>query len=215
MLVYLLLNKVNGKCYIGQHNGYNISERWNEHIRNVKDNAHLTNAILKYGAKSFSRQVLCYASCQQELDLLERFFIAIYKSTDKRFGYNRQSGGRKWCGRYTKELRTLIGESTHRALAKRSDKERWEFAFAAKIRWLMRSERERKRITAPMTRGKREYRWPWNKGKKGIPSGRKGKKYGPQQNPCRSKKPCTAEHKERISKALRRYHRQRRRENEA
>jgi group I intron endonuclease len=210
MIVYLLLNKVNGKAYIGQHNGYDISKRWNRQLNNVKVNSHLFNAIQKYGPASFSRKILCHASCQQELDLLEQFWIAAYKSTDPRFGYNLQPGGRKWRGEYTKELRQAISEGIRKGMARRSAKEKWEFAFAIKLRWLMRTERERRRITFPMWNSPREYK-PWNKGLKGYgagrPSARKGKKYGKQKNPCRHK---TEEHKQRIGQALRRYHRQRR-----
>jgi group I intron endonuclease len=210
MLVYLLLNRVNGKAYIGQHTGFQLEKRWNKTLSSRhKANFHLASAIEKYGAKKFSRTILCYASCQQELDLLEQFWIAVYRSTDRRFGYNQQSGGRRWRGPYTKELRRLISEATRKAWARKSEKEKWEFAFATKIRWLMMTESQRKQITGPMT--SRQNIKPWNKGKRGIPSARKGRKFGPQKNPCRHKKPYTEKHKQRISQALRRYHRKRRR----
>jgi group I intron endonuclease len=214
MIVYLLLNRINGKAYIGQHRGYTLTKRWNKKLSNAQVNLHLCNAIRKYGPSSFSRQILCHASCQQELDLLEQFWIAFYKSTDPRYGYNIQPGGRKWRGEYTKELRQAISEEIRKGMARRSAKEKWEFAFAIKLRWLMRTERERRRITSPMWHCQRSYR-PWNKGLKGKaagagsrPSARKGKTFGPQKNPCRHK---TDEHKKRISQALRRYHRKRRR----
>jgi group I intron endonuclease len=211
MIVYLLTNKVNSKVYVGQHRGYSLSRRWNQRLDNVKVNNHFTNAVQKYGPESFSRKVLCHASCQQELDLLEQFFIATYKSTDPRFGYNQQSGGRVWRGQYTKRLRQLIGEGSKRVWARRSKKERWELAFAVKLQWLMRTERERQQIIA-----KQRTRIPWNKGMKGQgagkPSKRKGRKFGKQRNPCRTRKPFTKEHCQRIKEALRRYHKQRRRQ---
>jgi hypothetical protein len=173
------------------------------------------NAVRKYGPASFSRKILCHASCQQELDLLEQFWILFYKSTDPRFGYNQQSGGRLWRGRYTKRLKQLISEATRKALARRSAKEKWEFAFATKLTWLMRTERQRQRITAPMLKNRRPHT-PWNKGMKGQgagrPSAKKGRTFGPQKNPCRHRKPFTKQHKERISKALKRYFRRKRQE---
>ena len=201
--MYALTNKRNNKVYIGQHRGYTLSKRWNRKLDNAKVNAHLTAAIKKYGATSFTRKILCFASCQQELDLLEQFWISVYKATDPRFGYNQQSGGRNWRGSYTPRLKQLISKAARKAWAKKSAKERWEFAFAAKLRWLMRTERERERMMA------QAHKVPWNKGLKGIPSGRKGKKYGPHKNPCCSRKPFTKQHKERISKGLKRYYRQR------
>jgi group I intron endonuclease len=115
MIVYLLLNNVNQKAYIGQHYGFTLAKRWNRQLSNAKVNGHLSNAIQKYGPASFSTKILCHASCQQELDLLEQFFIAAYKSTNPRHGYNQQSGGRKWRGQYTKELRQVISEATRKA----------------------------------------------------------------------------------------------------
>lgn len=218
MIVYLLLNRVNGKAYIGQTQHYNLSKRWNRLLNNVKVNSHLTAAIKKYGPASFQRKILCFASCQEELDLLEQFWIAVYKATDARFGYNQQLGGRKWCGHYTKKLRQLISEATQKAWARKSSKERWEFAFATKILWLMRTERQRQRITAPMRNRERRYCKPWNKGLTGKatgagrPSARKGRTFGKQHNPCRTKAPFTKEHRQRISKGLKRYFRRRRQE---
>jgi group I intron endonuclease len=188
MIVYLLWNQVNGKAYVGQHAGFQLDKRWNKTLSGCrKTNRHLAAAVQKYGANNFSRTILCYAFCQQELDLLEQFWIAAYKSTDPRFGYNQQSGGRIWRAHYTRELRQLISEGTRKAWAKKSAKEKWEFAFAMKIKWLMRTERQRQRITSAIRN------WP-----------RKGRKLGPQQNPCGNHKPLTEEHKQRISKALRR-----------
>lgn len=221
MLVYLLLNKVNQKVYIGQTKHVNLSKRWNSLLTNVKVNNHLTNAIRKYGPASFQRKILCRASCQEELDLLERFWIAVYKATDARYGYNQQAGGRKWAGHYTPKLRQVLSEATQKAWANKSPKERWEFAFATKIRWLMRTERQRRRITSPMWNRERRYCRPWNKGLTGKatgagrPSARKGQTYGPQAHPCRTKAPFTQEHKDRISRGLKRYHKERRRQEES
>jgi len=213
MLVYLLLNRGNGKAYIGQHAGYDLKKRWNSKLSNVKVNSHFHKAIQKYGPANFSRHILCYASCQRELDLLEKLWIAAYRSTDPRFGYNLQSGGRRWKGEYSKEVKEAINKAIREAWAKKSAKEKWEFSFGCKLRWLMRTECERRRITSPMWHTPRGPRTAWNKGLKGYRAGRpspmKGKKLGPQKNPCRHR---TEEHRQRISQGLRRYHRQRRRQ---
>ena len=209
----MLQNTVNHKVYIGQTRHQELSKRRSARPSLHKANAHLANAIRKYGPDGFSLNVLCHASCQQDLDLLEQFWIAAYKSTNPQFGYNQQSGGRKWQGQYTKELRQAISEGARKAWARKTPKERWEHAFGVKIRWLMRTERQRKRITSPMWHCPREYR-PWNKGLKGWnagqPSPRKGMKCGPQKNPCRE--PHTEEHKQKISQGLKQYFKRRRSE---
>ena len=57
MIVYLLLNRVNRKAYIGQHKGYTLSpKRWNRGLNNVSVNRHLTAAVNKYGADSFHKK---------------------------------------------------------------------------------------------------------------------------------------------------------------
>ena len=184
MIVYLLTNKVNSKVYVGQHRGFTLSKRWNKKLDNVHVNNHLTGAINKYGAASFSRKIICFATCQQELDLLEQFWIAIYKATDPKHGYNQQSGGRMWRGQYTPRLKQLMSEGVRKAWQRKSKKERWEHAFATKLTWLMRSEHQRKKITTPMHK---------------VPH-------------AATRRPFTKKHKAAISKALIRYHQERRKE---
>ena len=47
MIVYLLLNTINNKGYVGQHKGNKISGRWNEKLEG--GNTHLEHARKKYG----------------------------------------------------------------------------------------------------------------------------------------------------------------------
>lgn len=219
-LIYILRNELNGKCYIGQTRGFALSKRWNSTLTTVRVNPHLTAAITKYGARAFSRHILCYASCQQELDLLERFWIYVLQTTNPKFGYNVQSGGRHWRGEYTPELRRAISEGGRKAWAKKTPKERWEFGLATKLKWLMRSERERERIGRRITKaltGKPRTGPAWNKGlspapNKGRPSQRKGRTFGPQRHPCRKRMPFTAEHCQNISRGLKKYFAAKRRE---
>jgi group I intron endonuclease len=192
MLVYLLQNKVNGKGYVGQHCGFHLEKRWNQKLNNTKMNNHLQAAINKYGPANFRRTVLAYASCQQEADLLEKFFILIYQTTDRRFGYNFQSGGRRGSGRHIEEVRERIRDRMRVVWARKSEKERWEFGFATKLRWLNRTEEEKEQITNQITKSL-------------VPSGRKGRTFGPQKHPCQSWPAKSEEHKKRISRSLKMY----------
>jgi group I intron endonuclease len=210
MIVYLLTNQVNGKVYIGQHTSFRLEKRWNKTLsgRN-KANRHLASAISKYGAHNFTRTILCYASCQEELNLLERFFIAAYQSHNRQFGYNVRLGGQPPCV-FTKEVRNVLSEASRQAWKRGVYRNHSE----AHKRWwrnLSAAERRLQSLKQSLTSPKpMKGRPPWNKGKRGIPSGKKGKRYGPQKNPCRNFPPPTKQHKEKLSQALKRYHRERR-----
>jgi group I intron endonuclease len=218
VLIYRLQNRVNGKTYIGQHTGFWIETRWNKALssRN-KANPHLAAAIKKYGPENFTRTILCYATCQEELNLLEQFFIAAYQSANKKFGYNKMLGGQYTARIFTKEVRAAISKSGRKAWKRGAHRKHSE---AVKRWWRNLSEAERrlqKLKISLATRGRSTpYPPPWNKGMKGQgagrPSARKGKKYGPNKSPSHPYPPFTRIHKKRISEALLRYHRERRKE---
>lgn len=205
MLVYMLRNTRNQKVYIGQHRGHALSTRWNKALTQAsKVNGHLANAVAKYGPDAFSREVICTCSSQEEMDLLERFFIGVFQSNEKRFGYNQQAGGRLWQGAISADLRRRLSKANKRAWLRRS---REEQAEAIRQWWATRSESERDEIRRKMSRARsgqkiRTTAKPWNTGLVGLNSPKKGKKYGPQKNPRKSRAPFTDEHKRRLSDAL-------------
>lgn len=99
MLIYLITNLQNGKQYIGQ-TSCTVEKRWQEHVYNAQGNKQrsaypLYHAIRKYGKQGFCISVLAESSSQDEINDLERDFIASYNTLDKNFGYNRHEGGNK------------------------------------------------------------------------------------------------------------------------
>lgn len=92
--IYLIENKINNKKYIGQ--SINIRKRISEHLSlsSKYQNNLLSKAILKYGKNSFSISIVDYANNIDELNTKEIFQIKKYKSNEKKFGYNIESGGR-------------------------------------------------------------------------------------------------------------------------
>jgi hypothetical protein len=102
--IYLIKNKINDKCYIGQalcFTGKNNSRwgtegRWKSHIREaLKSNQDhcvlLNNAIRKYGEESFD--IFTLVKCPiDELNLYEVEFIKLYNSIQPN-GYNIKEGG--------------------------------------------------------------------------------------------------------------------------
>ncbi len=214
MIVYMLQNTVNHKVYIGQTRNLRLSKRRSTRPSVYKDNAHLANAVRKYGPDSFSLKILCHASCMEELNLLERFWIAFYQSADRRYGYNKTLGGQP-CQHFTEDIRAVLSRSMREVWRRGTHR---NHAEAIRRWWRNLSDGERRLIRLRQSlalRGRKIHNPPWNKGLKGQgagrPSARKGRKFGPQKNPCRHRKPFTEDHKRHISQALRRYHRQGRR----
>lgn len=92
--IYCFINKYNGKRYIGQ--SADIERRILDHKRYLargKDNCTLLqNAYNKYGKDSFDLEILEECDTSQ-LDELEKYYIALFNTTSREFGYNLSSGG--------------------------------------------------------------------------------------------------------------------------
>lgn len=93
MFIYRIINKKNGKIYVGQ-TIRSIEERWGGHCSSaLKDSNNLFhNAINKHGKDSFEIEELAKASTQDELDKLEDFYIKS-NNTLHPHGYNLKTGG--------------------------------------------------------------------------------------------------------------------------
>ena len=107
-IIYLIKNKANGKCYIGQtkeqkgfndrynHLGEGIERVYKLHKSNKKHNRyynkHLLSAIEKYGLEAFEvNKCLDYAFSLEELNIKEKVYIQLYDSFEN--GYNETLGG--------------------------------------------------------------------------------------------------------------------------
>lgn len=92
--IYGIRNMVNGKWYIGQ--SVNVDARIKAHLRALRDdyhyNKHLRLAFRKYGEANFEFRVLEKTE-EGLLDIQERLWIVHYKSNQREFGYNLESGG--------------------------------------------------------------------------------------------------------------------------
>lgn len=86
-VVYLIINRVNNKKYIGITTR-DISDRFKEHC---KADSYIGRAIRKYGENNFSIQMIDMAHTKEELFDLEVKHISNYNSF--RDGYNQTVGG--------------------------------------------------------------------------------------------------------------------------
>jgi group I intron endonuclease len=94
--IYKILNKINGKYYIGSSKNINVgySGRFNRHKRELKYNkhinSHLQNAWNKYGEQNFNFLIIEQCDCnvsKKDLLLLEQKYLNIAK-TEKDMVYN-------------------------------------------------------------------------------------------------------------------------------
>lgn len=126
--VYLIINEVNGKQYVGL--AKDVVARWRVHLKHARNNApsHISRAIRKHGPENFSFRVLQFAPVQ-ELPQLERQYIESLGSLWPH-GYNMTTGGEATHGfRFSARSKELIRESTKRAwLEGRLDNRAWDTA---------------------------------------------------------------------------------------
>jgi group I intron endonuclease len=78
--IYLTTNLVNGKIYIGQHNGKILSYKGS--------GVALKRAFKKYGRDNFTCKILQICANQETTDKAEEFWIQWYDSTNPKVGYN-------------------------------------------------------------------------------------------------------------------------------
>ena len=118
--IYALVNKINGKIYIGKTiQAY--TTRWREHYCNaVTKNLpnYLYRAIRKYSWENFDKVVIFQTdvldknSADAILIEKERFYINLFRTDSSEFGYNLTKGGDGVVGiKFTEETRKQMSKS--------------------------------------------------------------------------------------------------------
>lgn len=108
MIIYKIENKKNGMVYIGQTTK-TVAERVNQHLQKKSK---IGKAMVKEGKDNFTVTVLDHATNKQELDELERYWIAFFNAQEN--GYNTLSGGKP-----TKKELSIISLFQNRKCKKR------------------------------------------------------------------------------------------------
>lgn len=91
--IYKILNLSNNKVYIGKTTKP-LEDRFNQHLKCAKNhvNRYLYDAMNKYGYDKF--KICLIEECMDEdLNEREKYYISMYKSNQKDFGYNMTVGG--------------------------------------------------------------------------------------------------------------------------
>jgi len=89
-VIYKATNILNNKIYIGQ-TIKPLYKRIGEHLRDKRNN-HFHNSLRFYGNDCFTWEVLEECS-KKDLNLGEEWYIKLYKSYKREFGYNLTKGG--------------------------------------------------------------------------------------------------------------------------
>ena len=90
--VYVHINKINGKLYIGQTSEDNPENRY-KNGKNYMRCPCFYNAILKYGWDNFEHVVLVVDLTKELANIVEIELIKKYKTINNKYGYNLQLGG--------------------------------------------------------------------------------------------------------------------------
>ena len=88
--VYVHINKVNGKRYVGI-TSKKPTNRWNNG-NGYKNNSYFTNSILKYGWDNFEHIIICHNKNKREVENIEKYLIKVW-NTQIPNGYNATVGG--------------------------------------------------------------------------------------------------------------------------
>lgn len=89
--VYIHLNKVNNKAYIGQ-TCQALSKRWGNGVC-YKHSPHFYSAIKKYGWDNFEHIVWADNLNREQANFIEKKLIALFNTTNRELGYNCRDGG--------------------------------------------------------------------------------------------------------------------------
>lgn len=100
--VYIHINKINNKAYIGQTiYGNDVNLRWknngNGYLKRDNEGKFtqpaFANAINKYGWSNFEHIIWANGLTAQEANHIEKLLIALFNTTNSEYGYNLRSGG--------------------------------------------------------------------------------------------------------------------------
>lgn len=108
MYIYLIVNHVTGKYYVGQHKGNNLERYFQKKFslaRHAKGSSHLFNSMRKHPLPCdwSIHALLSDIQTRSELDQHEKDFISFLRSQDPEYGYNICRGGEGFTGKHTEE----------------------------------------------------------------------------------------------------------------
>lgn len=101
-LIYMHVNKINGKFYIGQT--CNPYERWGRNGKKYQEDPYFWAAIQKYGWNNFYHYIIETNLTQDQANERESYYISILQAQNKNIGYNIAAGGKMRAGELWKDI---------------------------------------------------------------------------------------------------------------
>ena len=169
--IYLIVNKLNGKVYVGKTGLNPWKERWSQHITSSKgkNKTYLYEAIRCHGIEAFDIVKIDETFSNEAANELERYYIKTFESHRPEKGYNLTLGGDG--GFPTEETKRRMS-----AAGKGKKKPQW---FGSMV-----SEANKRRVFSPETRAKmsanRKGKAMSPKTRKKISEAMKGRIYSPE-----------------------------------
>jgi len=123
MFIYLIVNRVTGKYYVGQHKGTDLKKYLQQKFGHAKRNegkggSHLYASMRKHGREAFTiHALLSNVQTRPELNQYERDFIAFLRSQDPEYGYNICRGGEGFTGPHGPEFKAKAQKSWAKKIA--------------------------------------------------------------------------------------------------
>jgi group I intron endonuclease len=100
--VYVHINNVNGKRYVGITSKPKPEDRW-RNGKGYSENPYFKSSIDKYGWDNFDHIILHEGLSETDAKEKEKYYIRVWDTKNREFGYNMTSGGDGTPGYYPSE----------------------------------------------------------------------------------------------------------------
>lgn len=114
MFIYLIVNHITGKYYVGQHKGANLKQYLQKKFYYARTHRNGTSYLFASMRKHPNQSdwsihaLLSNIQTREELDQKEKEFIEFLRSRDPEYGYNICRGGEGFSGCHTPETKAKI-----------------------------------------------------------------------------------------------------------
>lgn len=108
-VVYLHINKINNKIYVGLSK--DVKERWRDNGKNYCESPKFFNAIKKYGWDNFEHTIFAANLTKDEAINMEKLLIKKLNTTDDKYGYNITEGGETFA--MNDKMKEKLAKSAH------------------------------------------------------------------------------------------------------
>lgn len=98
-IIYKTINLINNKIYIGSTKSENKFYLGSGRL--------ISKAIKKFGKQNFKREILFNCRNEKQTELMEKYFIKKYDSTNRDIGYNVSFGGKSFFKGLSHSIKTL------------------------------------------------------------------------------------------------------------